>query len=251
MLKKALQNKAVLKLAFRSYVSECSMGNLKKSIHNGLLTLAALFLIYPFILFKISEESMMLVIRYWVYVLSAFAAIVLMSMHYIRLPKQMYLCPISRQEREEYLLDHYVINLVIPLGMLAMVQFVAMMCAVINPMQYGISLVMDLLLCLGMSFHIGEYSEGTIWFLDPTPLDKLKADEKIAQGIALFEFICFPVGIFEDMSNRGTLVFVALAIVFQLLGLGKLMKNFGMIMEYNMDYENLVKIMTKQKKKTV
>ena len=119
MLKKALQNKAVLKLAFRSYVSECSMGNLKKSIHNGLLTLAALFLIYPFILFKISEESMMLVIRYWVYVLSAFAAIVLMSMHYIRLPKQMYLCPISRQEREEYLLDHYVINLVIPLGMLA------------------------------------------------------------------------------------------------------------------------------------
>ena len=235
----ALKNKEIFKLAFRSYVSECNLNSLKKALYNGLTLMLILFLVYPTMLIHPAHESILEDIRYFIYVIPLFISMILFSMHYNRLPKQMYLCPITQEERRQYILCHYAINIGIPFVLLAVTQFIALCFQIICLEQFVASIILDLLFCLGMSFHLREFVENSAWTTNPTPIDKLKTAEGFAQSISLFGYVLLPL-FFFDKKSSATIIYIAVLVIIQLLAICRLLKNFNMMLEYHMNYENTV-----------
>ena len=239
MFKNALKNKEIFKLAFRSYVSKCNLNSLKKALYNGIYLMVLLFVIYPFIFLNPNKASISTTIRYFVYAVPLVFSMILFSMHYNRLPKQMYLCPITQEERRQYILCHYAINIAIPFMVLAVTQFTALYIDIICLEQFVASILLDLLFCFSMSFHLREFVENSSWTTNPTPIDKLKTAEGFAQSISLFGYILLPLFFFEE-KNSATIIYIAVLFTIQLLFIWRLLKNFNMMLEYNMDYENTV-----------
>ena len=104
----------MIKMVLRDYREGFRWSRLQKTYQFNMIWLYVYFLtIFP-ILMRLNEKSGRMV-RYYTFAMPLLFGLYTMSAIPIRLPKQMFLCPLSEGERESYVKTLFMVRLIIPI----------------------------------------------------------------------------------------------------------------------------------------
>lgn len=105
----------MLKNIVREYFSAFRLGNIKASYQkNNWWFFIYMGIILPIIIFSGGAESFRQILAYYVLMLPVAFELFAVPLHPFALPKIMYLCPMTEQERREYLVKSYWMKVLFP-----------------------------------------------------------------------------------------------------------------------------------------
>lgn len=235
----------MLKIAIDNYMSEINKDNIKRFGSRGMVLCTYLLLLIPVLwLEKSSNEEL---VRYFITAIPLLVSMLLLSIHDNAIPKMMHLCPISRSEKREYLILHYLVNITIAFAVFVIPLLVALILGFINVINFGIILVLIVMMVLSASFNLGSITG--IKRVFPKELDTITITEGFAFMISLIEIVVIPLMLLDNQIEKmGVYIIVGIFLIIGIFPVYKLMSKFGQIMDYYVDYENTIIIEDKARK---